>query len=310
MASNNKISALEAVNAMSKAVTAMMFTQFIGSMSSVGMFVLMPTHVPTAIAKWNEACKYIHTYDDLQKIADGKDNEFVHVYYGAPEEYAESLVLNGFKSYRIEYLAKEVASKYEIPWKVFMKYSVRSSLSASDEMQLSSAPVLVAFRWASNFSHGEVLSEMNSTARILKMAMTMPGRLSNNYDKIHKDARKIAEEKGLQYSDNTIPELLGLPDKYPRTKSTGAIVQIKVRASKLEHAAHDAKWMLEERNDTERAGMTLLSWNDNYRDMRLNSEDIISMKIVVRGIPYGASDVIQGIEDKSRFDINTGMIRN
>jgi hypothetical protein len=265
-----------------------------------------------AMMKWNQTAHYSHTKQDLINIRDGSG--YIYVYRGSPEEHAEDALENGLWPYQIEDVARKVAFTYGISLATFKKFAPRAQ--TRQIIPISSAPALIAFRWASNFKYGEVMSDFNSHARMIVAAFHKTHRqritLSDAYEQLHNEAISWARVKGLTYTTDAAPDILGLPDKFPRRKATGAITQIKIRADLLtEHFGHDAGVTVEAIEHPELHKYNqypLLSWNDAYRDFRLQPADIISMKIVVRGIPFHSSDIVREMLKTHYVNMNTGRI--
>lgn len=279
---------------------------FVTSMAT--MIAMQPAS--SAVAAWNRTTKFEYTKLDLKNIASGSHG--FYVYHGAPEEYADALVTQGAKiPYHTDYLARQVAARYELNWSQFQHYVHRHDVVDS----ISTAPALVAFRWASQFSHGEVLSDLNAHARILVEANRLGGNVNANIDRLSNIAMALARQTGSIYTSDNAPDILGLPDLYPRLYSDGAIVQIYVtpevvKEHRYSSIHHDAGVALREMNDNPiYADEILRSFNDSYVDYHLTLNQIHSAKVVVRGIPFGAKDIIDKVDPK-RFSSRTGFIRS
>jgi len=295
---------------MGKVAVMTAFTNIIGTLATVDAFSLSMPSQSLSIKKWNETTKYNHTLNDLIKIRDGVGD--VYIYHGAPEEYAEQIIVHGPQvPYSVEELGREVAAKYGVPWVTFRKYTYRVG-SREVFTRLSTAPALIAFRWASSFKQGEVLTDLNSHARMLKearrIAFAKHISIDNAYEQVLNDAEQAAKVSGIHYSTGSSADHLKLADLYPRSKQTGAIVQFKVHASVLTRAAYDAGYYIEETESKKYGNEPILSWNDSYVDIKVAPEDILSKAIVVSGIPYLASDAVHDAMKTHEFDRNTGRI--
>jgi len=262
------------------------------------------------IAKWNEACNYCWTKEDLQRIVSGIGT--IDVYHGCPEDFADSLASTGFHEYSIYGLAKFVCSKYGLPWTLYSKFANRVQFKETFQ-KMSTAPVLIAFRWASNFKYGEVLSDLNSTARVLRYILdnrdnSIP--ISEQQDKLYNKAIEIGKNPSNQYAtSDSYPDLLGLPDRYSRSNSTGAIAQIKVNIKTIVgNAKHDAEMTLRAMEEyTANPYMTLRGYNDSYIDIHVANSEMLSRKVIIRGIPYRCTDYIRELMHQHKID-NKGRI--
>jgi hypothetical protein len=257
------------------------------------------------ISKWNEACNYCWTKSDLQRIVSGAGT--IDVYHGCPEDFADSLITGGYHEYSVYGLARFVCAKYGLPFTLYSKFAHRVRQKEVFQ-KMSTAPVLIAFRWASNFKYGEVLSDLNSTARILRYILDNRDNsisVSDQYDRLYNQAIEIGKRPENQHANSdTFPDLLGLPDRYSRSTSTGAIVQIKVRIAMIyQQAWHDAKMTLnamEEESSNEY--LTLRGYNDSYIDIHISNEDMIARKVVIRDIPYRCTDYVRDLMKQHRID--------
>ena len=260
-----------------------------------------PGSKEVAVSKWNEALKYVYKKRDLERLIVGFGP--IYTYHGAPEEYAEALVRSGPRvPYTVESVAKRVAVRYGLDWPEFYKYAFRAQSPEKIE-RLSTAPILVAMRWASSFKQGEVLTALNAWARMLVEAKRIGGKRDKVIDELFEKARSYAKPRTM--TTDQAPDVLNLPDKFPRITTTGAIVQILTDVQSLSNShAGDAQSTLDEMaaHPEEKEGI-LLRFNDSYVDMKIDPSAIKSTKIVVRGIPYGTTDVIQY---DTIIELNTG----
>ncbi len=264
-----------------------------------------------AAAHWNEILKYCHSVDDLKKIVSGQGT--IKVYHGAPTEYAELMVKQGPQvPYNIEDTARYVASVYGISWRAFYRFAYRRH-EVREKLSTATAPV--AARWAWSFPLGEVLTDLNSHARMYVAFKALSVRegisLDDAYDKLDKEAVEIARATGQRYNIEAAPDILGLPDKLALKLKTGALVEIVVNASELsELSSHDASYFLEEiKTGKLPPKEALLFWNHEYRDFRLNPDNIISMRIVVRDMQPWEQDMIEGMIKEKQLSPYCGVQR-
>jgi hypothetical protein len=167
---------------------------------------------------------------------------------------------------------------------------------------------LIAFRWASNFKYGEVLSELNSTARVLRYILDHRDNsisISEQQDRLYNQAIEIGRRPENQHaSTDTFPDLLDMPDRYSREISTGAIVQIKVKVETIyKQAWHDAVMTLNAmKENSNNEYLSLLGYNDSYIDIHIGNEDMLSRRIIIRGIPYRCTDYIRELMKQHKVD--------
>lgn len=248
-----------------------------------------------ATSRWQEILKYCHTINDIRTIASGHGN--VYVYHGAPTAFAEAMIKSGPQvPYKVEDTARYVANLYGISYKAFAPWAYRRH-EVREKLSTATAPV--AARWAWSFPLGEVLTDLNSHARMYLAARALSQKekvsIVEADDRLANEAIRISRETGQKYTTDSTPDLLGLPDKLALKEKTGALVQIRVDASALpEHVQHDAGVTLEYL-DKEGVEGSLMHWNHDYMDMRVNPEDIKSMRIVVRGMEEWEQDEIESM---------------
>lgn len=302
MADNTELTTMM-VNSMGQAMTAMLkispmvaFTSFV-NVAIADAFVLKDPDQNKAIAKWNEAVKYTYTKREIKQMAYGHGT--MYTYHGGPEEFVESFVLSGLHEYTTYGLAREVAGKYKIPFKLFEKFVPRVSHKETFKA-MSTAPILIAMRWASSFKLGEVLSDFDSHARMLRYALDTfknDKHFSDHFSDLYDKGFALAKSKGIQGSYENIADVMGLPEKYPREKTTGAIAQITIRIDPVAwHIQHDAQMALnsiEEHPNDEEA--IIRGFNDHYLDLKVTPEQVLSKRIVLRGIPYHTVDVVHDV---------------
>ncbi len=262
-----------------------------------------------ASTHWNEILKYCHTVDDLKKIASGQGT--IKVYHGCPTEYAELMIKQGPSvPYKVEDTARYVARVYGIPWIAFYRWAYRRH-EVREKLSTATAPV--AARWAWSFPLGEVLTDLNSHARMYVAFKALSVRegisLDDAYDKLDKQAIEIAKATGQRYNIESAPDILGLPDKLALKLKTGALIEITVNARIVsDMASHDAKYFLKEIETGELPlKEALLFWNHEYRDFRLDPEDIISMRIVVRNMQPWEQNMIEDMIKEKQLSPYCGV---
>ena len=262
-----------------------------------------------ASSHWNEILKYCHTVDDLKKIASGQGT--VNVYHGCPTEYAKLMISHGPRvPYKVEDTARYVANVYGIPWMAFYRWAYRRH-EVREKLSTSTAPVAV--RWSWSFPLGEVLSDLNAHARMYLAFKAKADRegisLSDAYDKLYNEAIEIGRATGQRCTTDSAPDILGLPDKLALSLKSGALIQITVNAKILSYiGSHDADYYLREIElgdvSVEDA---LLHWNHEYRDFRIDPEDIISMRIVVKDLRPWEQDMIEGMIKEKKLSPYCGV---
>ncbi len=276
---------------------------------ALGISVSTQSREEVAISHWKQILKYCHTVDDLKKIVSGQGT--IKLYHGAPTEYAELMIKQGPQvPYRIEDTARYVANLYGIPWRAFYSWAYRRS-EVREKLSTSTAPVAV--RWAWSFPLGEVLTDLNAHARMYLASKALSVRermsISDAYDKLSDKAIEISRATGQQYTIDSAPTLLGLPNKLTLKSGTGALVEIVLNASVISDiASHDAGVSLREIETGEvTVEDILLSWNHSYRDYRIDPSDIISMRIVVRNLQSWEQDMIEDLIKEERLSPYCGV---
>jgi len=248
-----------------------------------------------------EITRYSHKVSDVRRIASGTGT--VKLYHGAPTEFAERLVKEGPRvPYRVEDVAREVAERYGLTWKEFYRFAYRRHETVGG---LSTATAPVASRWGQHFPIGEVLTDLNSNARLVARAkeIKLPGEgLTDAYNRLALEAEELARKKGVAFSTENLADLLRLPDKYGLKQRTGALVELEVDVSKLpKHIRRSANQELETLSRGEITEKELLDlWNHEYKDFKISPDAIRASKIVVRDMPQPR--VIKGkAEFKTEF---------
>lgn len=305
-----------------------MIQQALNSMIAIMMAKFMLNDVPHALGitapiiptqdrehvastHWNEILKYCHTIDDLKRIASGQGT--IKLYHGCPAEYARIMIREDPRvPYKVEDTARYVANVYGIPWMAFYRWAYRRH-EVREKLSTSTAPV--AARWAWSFPLGEVLTDLNAHARMyvaFKAKSVREGiSLDDAYDKLYNEAVEIAKATGQRCTNESAPNILGLPDKLALRSGSGALVEIVVDA-KVEAVSyigsHDAGVYLKEIESGELSVEdALLHWNHDYRDFRINPDDIISMRIVVKNLRPWEQDMIEDMVKEKRLNPYCGV---
>ncbi len=276
---------------------------------ALGITASVQDREQVAASHWKEILKYCHTADDLRRIVSGQG--VIKLYHGCPTEYARIMIKEGPRvPYKIEDTARYVANLYGISWRAFYRWAYRRH-EVREKLSTATAPV--AARWAWSFPLGEVLTDLNSHARMYVAFKALSVRegisLDDAYDRLDKEAIEIARATGQRYNTEAAPDILGLPNKLPLKPGTGALVEITVPTAVISSmAGHDAKSYLE---DIEAGELpleeALLFWNHNYRDFRISPDDIISMRIVVRNLYPWEQDMIEDLIKEKQLSPYCGV---
>jgi len=231
--------------------------------------------------------KYSHTMKDIETIASGQGT--IKLYHGAPEEFAEALVSEGPRvPYNVEDVARGVAKAYGLSWKEFEPFAYRAGEVVKG---LSTATAPVASRWAQHFPVGEILTDLNSHARLLveskKLARKTGQSIEDAYEAVALRGEEAAKAKGVPAATESLADLLGLPDKYTLKTGTGALVELEIDVSKL-----PAQSIARARQELGALGRAEISrkelvelWNHGYKDFKVDPGAIKSARIVERGLP-------------------------
>lgn len=241
----------------------------------------------------NAAFRYFgHTTNDIRNIGWGTSG-LVRLYHGAPEEYAVLMVKHGGRlTWSVENLAKEVASLYKLNWIQFKTWTNRISEIIS-KVSTSTAPVAV--RW-SYFELGEILSMLNADARHLveanrrkKFPVNRGKDVRDIYDEMWEEAHTISEVRNLKFDRDLIGNILNLPNKL-KLSGKGALVEVMVDIRGIpEIIKLQARQAIEDIGDEYKGYVTSpsdvsITWNDNYRDIRVPRSSIKSARIVMVNI--------------------------
>ena len=274
-------------------------TMFAGIMSAPAAPLMLQNEddkLRLAKARWKQIKSYYHTWQDIEKIASGQG--IVHMYHGAPTDFAEMLVAEGPRvPYAVEDVARYVAKLYGLSWVEFSPIAYRKYEHVS---KLSTAPAAIACRWAWSFPIGEVLSDLNSHARMHVAAKALSRSRGISYDdaldQLHEKAISISKIPDMpRYTTESAPGLLGLEDKIERKSRTGSLVQLDVDVRGLpHHIIHDAQVALrpeyvEEITKEEH----LILWNNSYVDAKISAGTIKGSRIVIRDMMPWEQDVIE-----------------
>lgn len=282
-----------------EATTAMM-------VMAMGFGIMSPVLLPqkasknedrsrVALSRAQELERYCHSLEDIRNIANRQG--VVKLYHGAPTEFAESLVSYGPRvPYEVEATARYVARVYELSWVEFRPFAYRVHEVVQ---KLSTAPAPVAARWAWSFPLGEVLTDLNSHARMVVASKALARaegiNLDDAYEELDQKAISTAKERGIRYTTEAAPDILGLPDKLALRTKTGALVELEVDGRAIpEGIALSARqyldgidkgyWTKEE---------AALFWNYEYRDIKIAPSSIKSARIVIRDMRPWEQELVE-----------------
>jgi len=277
---------------------------------ALGITASVQDREQVAASHWNEILKHCHTVNDLKKIASGQG--VVKVYHGAPTEYAEIMVQRGPEvPYAVMDKARYIAKLYGLRWIEFAPFAYRKH---EIREKLSTATAPVASRWAWTFPLGEVITDLNTHARLVVAAMEIRRnkniKLIDAMEELYNRAEEITKARGERFTFEGAADILGLPDKLALEARTGALVELTVNVTGLpDYVVHDAKVYLEDIETGELpAKEALLFWNHNYMDIRVVPEDIQSMRIVVRDMYRWEQDLIEGMIKEQRLSAYCGVL--
>ena len=227
----------------------------------------------------------LHSAKDLEKIARGKGT--VKLYHGAPKTFAEKLVARvGTRSKETAYqtaddMLRHIAKVYEIPYTALRKKTGAGRLVDSyyeaAVHKLSTAPAGVATGWAESFPYGEILSTLNTRARLYKEAI----RLKVPYNDFYKYAWSVAAKRGMA-KDVQLADALRLPDRLAKMRKGGALVELNVDIRAIPKQTRlEARIILEEvRRGKYSLEDILERWNTGYKDIKIAPQNIKTARIV------------------------------
>ncbi len=287
-----------------------MFAKFL--LNDVPHALGMATSIPSkqsASSRWQEILKYCHTLDDIKRIASGQGT--IKVYHGAPTEFAELMVKEGPQvPYNVEDTARHVAKVYGLRWIELAPFAYRKR---EVRELLSTATAPVASRWAWSFPLGEVLTDLNAHARLVKTAVSMSRttgiKLRDAMDELYDKATELAKARGERFTSESAPDIIGLPDRLALETKTGALVELVVHAGALpDYVARDAQYFLKEIKTGElTVEDALMLWNHDYRDFRISPDSIRSMRVVVRGMQRWEQDMIESLIKEGQLGASCGL---
>jgi len=258
------------------------------------------TREHAAYNRWQQIKQYLHTIDDIKRIAERRG--VVKLYHGCPTEFAELFIKYGPRvPYAVEDTARYVARLYGIPWVEFREYAYRKHEVVQ---RLSTAPAAIACRWAWSFPLGEVLTDLNSHARMFtrfkEISRERGISLDDAYNELYEQAIQVAHNKGIQCTTESAPGILGIPDKLALKSKTGALIQIDVDARALpEYAVRSAKHCIKDIQEGYRTtDHAVLLWNHEYRDIKVAAENAKSSRIVIRDMHPWEEELVENFIKK------------
>lgn len=270
----------------------------------LGFITLIENQREIAISRWNEILKYCHSLNDIKRIANRQG--IIKLYHGCPTEFAEIMVKEGPRvPYKVEDTGRYVARVYDISWVEFRPYAYRKQEVVE---RLSTATAPVAARWAWSFPLGEVLTDLNSHARLFvafkKLAKEKGVSLDDAWDELDKKAMGIAKREGLRYTIETSPDILGLPDKLALKVKTGALVELEVDARALSDlTVLSAQQELEGIDKGYWSEQEMLEyWNHQYKDIKVAPGNIKSVRIIIRDMQPWEQDIIEELAKEKRVE--------
>ena len=281
------------------AIEQLMMLMFMGNIVSP---VLLPQkHVSNkeraALLRADQLERYCHSLSDIRNIANRQG--IVKLYHGAPTEFAELLVKRGPRvPYDVETIARYVARTYRLSWVEFRPYVYR----LHEVMQkLSTAPAPVAARWAWSFPLGEVLTDLNSHARMLVeskiLAKARGVAVDDAYEELYNRAENLAREMGTRCTSDNAPDVLGLPDLLALRAKTGALVELEVDARAISEFVALSAWRC--LTDIDKGYLSVKEaiaiWNYEYKDIRIAPSSIKSARIVIRNMQPWEQDLVEDI---------------
>lgn len=231
----------------------------------------------------SELRRYLHTIDDIRQIAERRG--IIRVYHGLPFLYARSFV-RAVKEGRLtpkwgsaETIGRWIARLYDIPWVEFIHRttagSTMESYARADVDRVSTAPVAVAWRWATTAKYGEVADQLNEWARLMveakrrKMDFWTFQDMADRYVvKAKSETRSLADALGLP---NRLAEYIG-----------GAIIAIRVQSADVpEYARRLATLFYQAITDApEETQGIIQEWNNRYIDIKVEHRKIRDARII------------------------------
>ena len=251
--------------------------------------------------RWLQVLSYSHTLDDMRRIASGTGN--IKLYHGAPEFFANQLVEKGATvPYKVEDVGRNVAALYGIAWMKFQPYVYRQREVIT---KLSTATAPVAMRWAISFPIGEVLSDLNEKARLVKAAIPRAAAkgisVDDAYEELFEEALELAHSKGISVSQFTYADELGLPNLLPLSE-TGVLVEFDVDIRAIPDYTRTEAGHLLQSLDQDGEPEILYAWNQIYRDIKVAPQHLKQARIVIRGFqPYDIDVVEARPEDTKKL---------
>jgi len=225
-----------------------------------------------------------HTFDDIHNIANQRG--IVKLYHGAPTMFAELLVKKGpCIPYRVEDTARYVAKVYGLTWYEFRPYAYRAHEVVE---RLSTAPASIAVRWAWSFPKGEILTDLNSHARLVFAAKPISKQrrisLDDAVEELYEQAWAIGRQRGIRVTFDSAPDVLGIEDRIPVEPRTGSLVELEVSGRAIHRrVALDAQYRIRDVKSGEVSKeLAVIFWNNTYIDIKVAPRNIRKARIVIR----------------------------
>lgn len=233
-----------------------------------------------AIGALAAATPFAHNIKQLRRIASGVGR--VPLYHGTTADNAVKILQEGFKPLPSGAKATErVAELYKIPLKQWRKVIERGGLRDSgygaETANVSMAPFGIAERWSSGFPQGEVLSDMNSKARIFKEAQKRGMRYADMYNHAGAQANKQGMRAITKY-----PDAIGAEDLMRPKRQGGVVIQGIVNAADIpSHIRQDAlSYLRGGHKPNVNLKDMLRFWEGNYIDIKIAPSKIKRIRIV------------------------------
>lgn len=214
------------------------------------------------------ALPFLHGIKDLKTFASGVGR--VPLYHGTSADNAAKIMKEGIKLPQSGFhAAQQVAERYGIPLMDFVKYyEGRNPLGYGGITRLlSSGPFPIAERWANpkSFPQGEMFSQFNETARLMKEAKRRGTTIENLLDTISPE------------------EMATLPDLMKPRNPTGVVLgfDTDVRNIRSKAGRWEAQSYLKDLQEGKVPEDQILKfWNNTYQDFKVDPRKIKELRIV------------------------------